>query len=1010
MVEEIPPFPSRIRKIADGESVEASIANRAPDGLDQRTEHLKSRLDLAQAGSTLILTDAPLDDDVLVGHLVFRDTTESKFRRALAAISDAPSSTTGLIEVAESTFVWGVVIDKEVGFGTILLAGILSTDFDFTNTIEDDPLPTGDFEPGAYFLSSLTEGTATKQPKIAGLFQFFLAEDGTARFLPAQHGILEAHIHQTIDLIAEPAGLANCVTDVDDIHEITQPDSNLPGWLPADDPTFGGSAPVGAKFGYNVAKDPTLSKFFPPVPLEGTFLVKNGLIVPSTDIIVDNSGIWWLRDDFGNVPWPVDIDECDLGGGSSSSTPGQTDVELRLFMTEFVTKTGESVVTRLRLTEDENNIQLLNEDGTVNTTGVGSLRLALDLDLTAGLDNVAGFLAVKEVDANEFKRGPIVEKIVPGPSGRILIRNVDTAAPQGQGTIEVDIAAEPPSPEAANLNVVTASPSTVVTVQPGSLWFDDGTTFVNVPSATTSPVFNGVSTGGVVRYDLLQINVEDLIAGAPTFLEIVQGAEVPAPGDPFDDAPAVTAGKLPRAIIKIEELAGLVDITDDDITNLASINRVFRAPGISDLRQDGLDTSGSPNDAGSLGTTGAPAAFVRADHAHPTNTSGVTPSADGAGAPGTATPYARSDHRHPANVDSVDPEPLATAASPGVSTIYARRDHVHPGSTPVRQRFSGGVIDADKFRIYEAEVVAEDGSEIISVTRASPLDLSFAALDTNQAGGIVYTTDAGAEAVRVDRWYAVYLLKHPSLGTKVIASLVYKNFDNIRPSAFAAETIVKGDPPFPTSAFAGAKFKRLTSIYVTGTGDIRAFDQVDGIISPRDALTSLIAGTNTGTKGNLTFDLRFGCPPGTIAMRLRIKVFVDHLVRVFRTGFDPGTPPDALAGNNIFANRGEFFSINSFIGPPVGYGTPPLAKNFWPATQRIYSDLAMWHFDGGGATSGTNSFVEAIFFAQLDDPEIREIILRLEPGFVDSTAGGNRGVFFDTVYEDPSITFYRALQ
>lgn len=1054
----IPPYPSTVRKVSDGEPVQASIANKAPTDLDQRTAHLKARLDAAQLGQILLLTDQVLDASVLVGNIVYRDTVGGAFKPALAGLRDLPDSMTGVIELDPKSYSWGVVIDKTTStLGNVLLAGILPADVDLANLIEDTPGPSG-YDPGPYFLSNTTAGKATKRPAISGLYQFFLSDDGTAFVLPSPHGILEDHIHRVVLLLAEPAGTANTPADVDDTHTIPSPDPTAEGWLPiagesgtVDDATptatefitdlssavdeyytgqyliftsgaltgekaqitaYDGATktvtlapglsgapadtdafdlehfsgyPVGTKFGYNIAKDTLLSEIWPPIPVEGSFLQKNGATMATADVIIDTSGIWWMRDDYGNAPWPVDINDI---------SPEQ-EVELRLFLTEFVTKTDKTVVTDFGLVDGEQSLQLERPDGTPladDEPHTGRIRIGLNFNLISGADDTTGPLVVKDFTGTTFERGPVVEKVQAGPSGRVAVAS---SLPNGQGTVEIDLVSEPSTPEETNnLRVVQApqsDPDNVVQVLAGTFRYREGHQVFEAPSAVLSGPFAGVTLAGKERYDLVVFDIEQfLLAG--TYIEIVQGTEAAAGSlDPYEDAPwdDVDLNKIPLAIVKIDEVTGNVDVVTADIINVKTLNKQLQiADSASDLRQDGLDSSGAPDVNGSPVEDGATRKLALAQHSHKSNVGSAVPVPDGDGDAGSSAVYARDDHEHQRNVDAVDPEPPGTA-SPGTADTYARRDHVHPSGVPANPIVYGITSDTDTFRVLEAEIASEDLSTIIQVTRASPLDLVFTPAATNQPGGPVYTTDGAPEALRVDRWHAIYLLKHSTLGTAVIASLVYDKFDNVRPSDFAAETISAGVPPFPTSAWAGAKYKRIGSAYLRGDSTIRAFEQVNGTVKALEELVTLLTGTNTGTKGNLTFDARLGCPPGATAVRLFLKGHLDHEIRLFRASYDPGTPSDTLAVAGIFAARGELIS-----GGVGALGPVDVAQG----TNRIYSDFALWHFLGGAA--GTT---EVVGFVHLDDPEQREFVLRLEPAFLDTLAAVGYGIFYRSMYEDPSI-------
>lgn len=827
MVESIPPFPPTVRKISDGESVQASEANKGPEDLTQRTDHLKSRVDAAQIGEILTLLNQEVEESVEVGNIVFRNTTDQKFSKALGGLRELPDSTTGVIEVADSSFSWGIVTSKTTStLGDILLAGILPSGFDLSNTIADDTDALGNFEPGAYFLSSEIAGKATKRPTISGLYQFFLSDDGSAYVLPSPHGILEDHIHRAIKLTAEPAGLANCVESVDDIHEITVPNSDLPGWLPADDPVFGTAAPVGAKFGYNVAKDPLLSEIFPATPLEGTFLQKNGITVSDNDVIIDNSGIWWTRDDFGNVPWPVDIEICGTSL-SSSSVLNETEVDLVLFLTEFITKTDKTVVTKLSLSEGEQSIQLLNPDGTPNTFGTGPIVIGLNFNLIQQPgDDEAGALVVKEVTDNVLKRGPVVERITSGPTGLV---SVASTLPDGQGEVTLDLVNLPNTPEdTTSLRITTNVPPNTVLMLAGELSYGDGSQFINVAASDVTGAFVGVSALGKTRFDLVVFNVEQFIATGTNFLEIVTDGvpgEVPTAGaNPFDDSPTPPLGKLPLSIIRIDELAGTVDIVAGDITNLKTINHQVNIAATADLRQDGLASDGSPDAAGSATEDGASRKFALAQHSHKANVGATVPLAPaGAGSPGTSAVYARVDHRHPALQS-----PLARPVGLFIDLAAGTGGFAEPSKCIIRAGLAATLQDT---------AVGTAPTILIEEQISSDIEL-----DISKAGGapVIGGLDTGAGAEAADTWYFIYEIADSS-GTNPV------------------DVILSASPISPVSLPSGYDvFRKLGSVRNDSGSDFVPGSNQEGL-----TLYSLPQVFNTADPGTLfaAFDLSTLIPP-----------------------------------------------------------------------------------------------------------------------------------------------------
>lgn len=113
--------------------------------------------------------------------------------------------------------------------------------------------------------------------------------------------------------------------------------------------------------------------------------------------------------------------------------------------------------------------------------------------------------------------------------------------------------------EIAMLRPHEASPvSDQVMVEPGRFTKSDASGFVDLPAPLSSASFPPVAAGQA-RYDLLLLDD----AGA---LQIVPGTEVPAPGDPFVDHPALPTDRLAVAIVRVDETASVLveaaDITD----------------------------------------------------------------------------------------------------------------------------------------------------------------------------------------------------------------------------------------------------------------------------------------------------------------------------------------------------------------------------------------------------------------------------------------------------------------
>jgi hypothetical protein len=377
----ITPWVSKTHPVKDGEQVKATITNRPSSELQQRTQHLKDRLDSLQAGEAIVTYNVSLDTSVLVGHAVYWDVTTLSYKPALAKVEF--NNLLGGYVIAQSSYVVGICVNKSTStVGDIILTGILR-DFDFTNGIGSagDTVSTS----GAYYLSSSQAGKYTPQKPAVGIYVCFLRGDGVAHVNPTPREVLENHIHYVFDLFAKPSGTVTCPASGYE-YAFTTVDREDTGWLPTapidppltgdttvDDPeidmastagvlvghyitgtgiplgarvvsivpntsiTFDLNAtatalavsltfqnfstfPVGASYGYNMDTHNALKLVWPPVPLDQAYLEIDGMGVDSSKYIFDLSNIWWKDECYGRGPWPIEPEaSCVI------DTPGSPD-------------------------------------------------------------------------------------------------------------------------------------------------------------------------------------------------------------------------------------------------------------------------------------------------------------------------------------------------------------------------------------------------------------------------------------------------------------------------------------------------------------------------------------------------------------------------------------------------------------------------------------------------------------------------------------------------------------
>lgn len=425
-------FPANIRYIQSGDPVSASIANAASYELSARTNYLKAVIDALQAQQALIDYESTVESSALVGQVVYWNSTNLRYEKAIAATSE--NLETGTLSVAESSECTGMIISKsDSTTANILLFGLAEFS-DLSNAID------GTIEPGRYYLSAAAAGKIVKQsPPVSvaiGIVYGPLDDCDTSSwvyFNPQAKAFLEEHIHYKYDLVCLPAGdIDHSEAETNGYYTIANDDTDVLGWLPADNAIFAGQAPTGAKFGYNISQDSALLANWPPVPLSGSVVFwdkggSNGASeIPSSGddalVILNNYGIWWMSDCVDSVPWPDTAPESPSSLGSESSAapcPWNSPMRLMVAFLHMLLSNEKNAVTSLQPYDSTQPLQFYDIDGNVATTGNLYARLALDLLVDE--EDATGGQVIKEITTdNKFNSGWVAEGIIAGSSDVIL--------------------------------------------------------------------------------------------------------------------------------------------------------------------------------------------------------------------------------------------------------------------------------------------------------------------------------------------------------------------------------------------------------------------------------------------------------------------------------------------------------------------------------------------------------------------------------------------------------------
>ena len=428
--------------IRDGENVEAAVPNRPLTQLSQNIDYIKTIVDAANLGKALSIKDQPCDSSVQVGFAVYWDDVDAKFKPAKASVY--VDTTTGILKPNTESEVWGIVYNKPTSTtADILIAGSMSIDMSAA---------TSSTSAGIYFLSATDPGKlVSDRPNVripvAQLGPPDSAGNREVKVIVNYADSVDRHTHFYVELQPVPAG-THTPPAPGNSHVITNPDPNIEGWLPAS--SFG-NAPAGAKFGYNIAKA-SWANLWPPLPLDaaifewhkpgGAETSNVGFVqVPDAFVQIDENGIWWMTDCYGEVPWPTDYDTNNPPGPPASGCPTDLRMATRLWFTRHNFFTDDTVVTSL--TARSGSGLAVYCKGTNDVADSGALELDFDLSTLLGSTTTAGHIVFKELNNGAFDRGPVVEAIKSNSPNVTITSNV-SQGPNGEnyGIVTIDAAVD----------------------------------------------------------------------------------------------------------------------------------------------------------------------------------------------------------------------------------------------------------------------------------------------------------------------------------------------------------------------------------------------------------------------------------------------------------------------------------------------------------------------------------------------------------------------------------------
>lgn len=309
-----------LKKIIDGERIEAAEINPILAALADRDQYLYEQLNSYADKSVLMAYDLLVDPDATVtaGAVVYYkpdaglNPAKVGFDTDLNVSHFTPDKQSFAIGVVKTV---NVLTDADKA--DLYLSGIIEVDV-------ASMLQTGDtFQAGPLYLSKTEAGKLTVSPGGLAIFVGFALDEDRLFLHPNFDSLNQLFYNYKFDLVDRPSGIPVYSSE----WTIAGADVNRLGWIPADDSPLVALKPTGAAFYYNIPADEdvlddvtlsadeisdalSLKKALPPYPHHFVQLFVNGVLqhqktddYTTGNYIINNAGLWWMTDAAETQPW-----------------------------------------------------------------------------------------------------------------------------------------------------------------------------------------------------------------------------------------------------------------------------------------------------------------------------------------------------------------------------------------------------------------------------------------------------------------------------------------------------------------------------------------------------------------------------------------------------------------------------------------------------------------------------------------------------------------------------------
>ena len=369
-----------VRYVRNGEAVEAGVANRPVRDLHGNVAAIREIVESMQVGQAIILRDQAVAPSLSPGQPVYLDAATATWKPAKATLTMSGTDA-GVWAFGPDSFVGGVLESRVGSQGSIVVAGKIQFSSTWVLNTFDSAYVAGPVYLSRNAAGKLSTGRqlsvrvgAVSGPDQDGMYTLYVA--------PSSREGITTHSHLRVALVAQPAGTPNHAPEhygdtlvgeayvegpyPEFKHQVSVPDSNVSGWLPATHAAFAGlPVPAGAKFGYNIRQDPTLSAVWPPNPAyfaQSAVVTVDGVVADETRVVANEYGIWWMMDDYGKAPWSVNFRPYFESSSSSSSSAADEDLPLRqpkllLWFNSVAAQTESAFLTSVSAPDESIRVQ-----------------------------------------------------------------------------------------------------------------------------------------------------------------------------------------------------------------------------------------------------------------------------------------------------------------------------------------------------------------------------------------------------------------------------------------------------------------------------------------------------------------------------------------------------------------------------------------------------------------------------------------------------------------------------